>query len=163
MSASNDMEKICEAYEHHRKKPELQAMKQLSRQGRRYGFHLVFSGLGKSENQQIQCAARLLISVSRCWDESAIPEGFHPAPQSVLYADAARLMASARGLSNQLEVEGYAAPGAHQSWKMAINGLIEASRCLGASSDPEVVEFWESEIQRYRAMVESHLSSAETT
>lgn len=94
--------KIAEAYRRDLAKPQLQAFKEFSRYGRKYGFPVVCTLQSKSELEQLHWAASILLEVAGTWPRADVPELLALEPHTALFNDARQLLANGLGNHEQI-------------------------------------------------------------
>jgi len=99
--------RIAEAYQEAREKPELVEFKRAMSWSRQYGFPIVCTLEGRSEAEQLNWAAKVLVRVSGCWQvddlKQPMPDLLTPPEGTDLHDDATSLIQ--RGLSSMREVK----------------------------------------------------------
>lgn len=100
-------EAIAVAYHADSAKPELVAIKNFTRQGRKYGFPIICEIADQPKDKQLLWAARLLLNILDTWPLIDNPEeeeiDFELIPGSQLHTDAVHLVRNA--LANTQRVE----------------------------------------------------------
>ena len=97
-------EAIAIAYHADCLKPELIAVKDLARKGRKYGFPIICEIADKPENEQKIWAAKLLLSITNSWPEidSLSCNDFYLIPDSQLHDDAVKFAANALAATQRM-------------------------------------------------------------
>lgn len=90
-------EAIAVAYHVDSQKPELIAVKDLARYGRKYGFPVICEIAEQSQDEQILWAAKLLLNVLDTWPSINSPDGvdFELIAGSQLHTDAVKFVGNA--------------------------------------------------------------------
>jgi hypothetical protein len=88
---------IADAYQRHQGRSELEVFKRMVREGRKFGFPLVFIldhyyRDNHYEDEKLKHAAKLLLQVVPTWSSPDIPEDFQIIPNSQLHHDAMWLL-----------------------------------------------------------------------
>lgn len=94
---------IADTYQRDQSRPELEVFKRMVREGRKFGFPLIFILDHHAEDEHLKHAARLLLQVIPTWRSTDIPDDFQIVPNSQLHHDAIWLLENTMASSFNLK------------------------------------------------------------